>query len=199
LSHNLTGPFLSLSSTLAKVSIEVSWYPAEPAHIWHHLVIVLSAYLAAVLACIIKDSPLISSPNRAGESSIHRRTKVLISESCRISCARTVTCRLLICNQEFDLVPTVRTRKWLRETDFMHRMVGRGVPWRMYTWRLMDSQPPTIWTPHPWSSERNGWGGFVLATGDHCLDTFETSKETVLRVVLLHPVGSIVSFHSRVR
>ena len=113
LSRNLTGPFRSLSSTLDKVRIEVSWYRTEPTHIWHHLIIVLSAYLAAVLVFIIKDSPLISSPHQTGEFAIHRRTKVLISDSCRISCARTVTCRLLICNQEFDLVPGVRTREWL--------------------------------------------------------------------------------------
>ena len=120
LSHDLTGPFRSLSSILGKVCIEVSWYRTEPTHIWHHLVIVLSAYLSAVPVCIIKDSPLISTPNW---SAIHRRTKVLIFESCRISCARTVTCRLLICNQEFDLVCAVRTREWLRETEF-HAMGG---------------------------------------------------------------------------
>jgi len=38
-----------------------------------------------------------------------------------------------------------------------------------------------------------------LTTQYYCLDTVETSKENVLRVVLLHPVGSIVSFPSRVR
>ena len=180
----------------------MSWYPTEPIHIWCHLVIVLSAYLAAVVLCIIKDSPLISSQNRAGVSAIHCQMKVLISDLCRISCARAVICCLLICNQEFDLqvVPNVRTREWLQETEFHASDDGkRYLSWGMYTWCLMDLQPPTIWTPHHWSSERDVWHSFTLTTECRYLDTVETSSETVLWVVLLHPVGSIVSFpHSAV-
>lgn len=120
-----------------------------------------------------------------------------LSESRRISRSRTIPGCLLICNQEFDFVPTIRTREWLRETQFYASDGGKSyVSCRWYSWRPMDSQPPAVWTPYSWSTERDFRSGFVHATRHHRTDVIATGQETILRVLLRRPVGFTALFHN---
>jgi hypothetical protein len=66
----------------------------------------------------------------------------------------------------------------------------------MHSRVLVDPQPPTVWTPYSWSTERDIWSGFALATRHHCIDIIETSQETILRMFLRRPVSFAVSFHN---
>ncbi|KAG2094851.1 uncharacterized protein F5147DRAFT_819676 [Suillus discolor] len=122
-------------------------------------IIVLSAYLAAVLVCIVKDAPLISNPNRAGFIALAQFPVVFL-----FATKNTILSSLLGPGNGYE------------KLNFMHRMAGRAMffGW-MHSWVPVDSQSSAVWTCNSWSAERDFGSGFAGPPLHHRLYVFEAS------------------------
>lgn len=98
-------------------------------HTLHCLVIVLSAYLAAVLVCVIKDAPLVSNPNRAGKSTIqtHRRMKDTYPSGVGFLALAQFPVVFLFATKNSILSLLLGPGNGYEKLNFMHRMAGRAM------------------------------------------------------------------------
>lgn len=108
------------------------------------LVIVVAAYVIAVVLCIVLDAPLVSNSNRAGKSLLRRLVHHPMPYSCmplfsRVFSSRSIPGRVLVRYEELRRLPSFGSGKWIRETQLRSPVVWPyDVSWRTSSWILMD-------------------------------------------------------------